>query len=60
MKKIKNISTQYTRERRKVVKRKTGEGADEVYFSKWPHYNSLRFVDNIPKPSLSNSDVSVN
>ena len=43
------------------MKRKTGEGADEVYVSKWPHYNSLKFLDDIdvlPKPSISNLEVS--
>ena len=60
-KKIKNIRTQYKRERRKIVDRKTGEGADEVYVSKWPPYNSLRFLDDIdvlPKPSILNLEVS--
>uniref|UniRef100_A0A1X7VJG7 MADF domain-containing protein n=1 Tax=Amphimedon queenslandica TaxID=400682 RepID=A0A1X7VJG7_AMPQE len=34
-KKIKNIWTQYIREQQNVTQRKTGEGADDVYVSKW-------------------------
>ena len=58
-KKIKNLRTQYTRERQKKKKRKTGQGADEVYVSKWPYFERLRFVDEFVAPKKSTSNLQV-
>ena len=44
-KKIKNTRTRYTRET-KSEKRKSGEGLDDVYLSKQPHYGKLKFLDD--------------
>ena len=54
--KIKSIRAQYTREKQKSSKVKTGTGTDEVYVSKWPH---LEFLDDfiIAKKSISNLSV---
>lgn len=49
-KKLKNIRTQYVRERQKATKRKTGEGIDDVYVCKWPHYEYLKFLDDFVTP----------
>ena len=58
-KKIKNLRTQYTRERQKKNKEKSGQGADDVYVSKWPYLERLRFLDEFvaPKKSISNIQV---
>ena len=55
-KKLKCIHAQYTRERQKVKKRKSGDGADNVYSSKWVHFQHLTFLDDFitPKTSVSN------
>ena len=60
MKKLKTIRTQYTREKQKVKKRKTGEGADEVYKCKWSFYEKLHFLDDFatPRKGVSNMEVS--
>ncbi|KAL5510402.1 hypothetical protein EMCRGX_G005940 [Ephydatia muelleri] len=49
-------SAQYTREKQKSSKVKTGTGTDEVYVSKWPHLEQLKFLDDfiIAKKSISN------
>ena len=51
--KIKSVRSQYTRERQKAKKRKSGQGTDELYVSKWIHYERLKFLDEyvIPKSS---------
>nr|XP_023028163.1 uncharacterized protein LOC111516218 [Leptinotarsa decemlineata] len=51
-KKIKNLQSQFSRERNKEKKSlKTGSGADEKYTSKWFAYKSLLFLadKNTPK-----------
>ena len=55
-KKIKGIRVQYTRERQKTRKRKSGDGADDMYTSKWVHFHRLRFLDDFitAKQSVSN------
>ena len=59
-KKIKNLRTQFMRERTKTRKSKSGEGAETVYITKWPHFQRLRFLEEfiIPKKSISNITVS--
>ena len=54
--KIKNIRTVYTREKTKTKKKKTGQGLDEVYVSKYPHFDQLRFLDDFvtAKSSITN------
>ena len=55
-KKIKRIRVQYTRERQKTRKRKSGDGADDIYTFKWVHFHRLRFLDDFitAKQSVSN------
>ena len=57
--KIKSIRAQYTREKQKSSKVKTGTGTDEVYVLKWPHLEQLKFLDDfiITKKSISNLSV---
>ena len=57
--KIKSIRTQYGRERQKVVKRKSGDGLNDVYISKWPHFDKLQFLADFvtAKRSVSNFKV---
>eukprot|EP00731_Ephydatia_muelleri_P036605 Em0288g4a len=59
--KIKSIRAQYTREKQKSSKVKTGTGTDEVYVSKWPHLEQLKFLDDfiIAKKSISNLSVNL-
>eukprot|EP00731_Ephydatia_muelleri_P033192 Em0026g12a len=59
--KIKSIRAQYTREKQKSSKVKTGTGTDEVYVSKWPHLEQLKFLDDfiIAKKSISNLLVNL-
>ena len=62
-KKIKNIRSQYGRERQKVVrtKKKTGTGLDEIYIPKWSHFDRLRFLDDflLAKTTVTNIEVRV-
>ena len=50
------MRTQYTRERQKVRKGKSGDGLDDVYVSKWAHFAKLQFLNNFitAKQSVSN------
>ena len=45
-KKIKSVRTQYSRELQKFKKRPTGTGTDDVYKSKWPHFEELQFLQD--------------
>ena len=60
--KIKSIRTQYGREGQKVVKRKSGDGFDDIYVSKWPHFDNLQFLADFvtAKRSVSNFKVLLN
>ena len=60
-KKLRSVRTQFSREFAKVKKRKTGTGIDEVYISKWTHFEKLMFLKDfvIPKSSTSNLEVSI-
>lgn len=53
--KLKSIRTQYTRERKKTKKKKIGSALEDVYVSKFPHYERLQFLDDyvVAKVSLS-------
>ena len=44
--KLKSIRTVYTRERQKVNTKKIGTRLDEVYISKFVHYNQLQFLND--------------
>ena len=45
-KKLRNLRTQYTREKQKKRKPKSGDGVDDVTTEpKWVHFNSLRAAD---------------
>ena len=59
--KLKSLRTVFTRERKKTKKRKTGQGVDEVYVSKFPHFERLQFLDDFvgAKNSISNIQVSL-
>ena len=59
--KIKNIRTVYTREKKKTRTKKTGQGLDDVYVSKYPHFDSLHFLDDymVAKHTVSNYKVSM-
>ncbi|KAL5491422.1 hypothetical protein EMCRGX_G016706 [Ephydatia muelleri] len=56
-----SIRAQYTREKQKSSKVKTGTGTDEVYVLKWPHLEQLKFLDDfiITKKSISNLSVII-
>lgn len=60
--KLKSVRTIYTRERKKTKTRKTGQGLDEVYVSKFPHFDKLHFLDDyvVAKSSISNLKVRFN
>ena len=58
-KKLTNIRTQYTREKTKTRKRKTGQGAAEIYTSKWQHFQRLYFLDDYVTPKSSHSNLEV-
>ena len=59
-KKWRNLRTQYTRERGKMKKRKTGTGVDNVYVTRWLHYKQLEFLEDYVtlKTTQSNFEVS--
>ena len=59
-KKIWNIRTQYTREKGKMRKSKSGDGADDIYISKWQHYKQLSFLDAFVTAKSSRSNLQVN
>uniref|UniRef100_A0A1X7TSI4 MADF domain-containing protein n=1 Tax=Amphimedon queenslandica TaxID=400682 RepID=A0A1X7TSI4_AMPQE len=61
-KKIKNVRTQYTCERQKITRRKSGESADHVYVSKWIYYELLKFLNDfvVPKKSISILELNRN
>lgn len=58
-KKWKSLRTQYTRERGKVKKRKTGLGVEDVYETKWQYYSHLSFLDDYVTPKESQSNLKV-
>ena len=56
-KKLRNICTQYTREKQKTKKTKSGDGADDIYESKWPHFKCLQFLDEFVTAKNSRSNL---
>ena len=58
-KKIRNLRTQYTREKTKMGQVKSGEGADEVYVAKWVHYKHLNFLADFVTAKSSRSNIEV-
>ena len=60
-KKIKNLRTQYIREKGKRRKRKSGDGVKDVYEPKWAYFKSLQFLDDfvVAKQSQSNLQVTI-
>lgn len=42
--KIHNLRNQFSQETKKVGEQKSGQGAAEVYKSKWPYFDSLKFI----------------
>ena len=58
-KKLRNIRTQYTREKQKTKKTKSGDGADDIYESKWPHFKHLKFLDEFVTAKNSRSNLQV-
>ena len=59
IKKIQSIRTQYSREREKTKKRKSGDGTDDIYQSKWVHFERLIFLDVHLNPKTSQSNLQV-
>ena len=59
--KLKSIRTIYTRERQKATQRKSGSGLDDVYTSKFPHYDRLQFLNDFvgAKRGIFNMKVSI-
>lgn len=60
MKKVKCIRSQYSREKHKDrVRRNRSVGVDDVYNSRWLHFDSLSFLDDylIAKRNVPNSMV---
>ncbi len=58
-KKWRSLRTQYSRERAKMKKRKSGDGLDDVYETTWQYYNQLLFVDDYVSPKESHSNLKV-
>ena len=60
-KKLRSIQVQYVREKQKSRKRKTGDGLEDVYISKWIHFKQLEFLNDhiTPKNNTSNLQVCV-
>jgi len=42
--KIHNLRNQFNSEFKKTTKKKSGQGSDELYTSKWPYFKSLLFL----------------
>ena len=56
-KKLRAIRVQYVCEKQKSRKRKTGDGLEDVYISKWIHFKQLEFLNDHITPknnTLSN------
>ena len=58
-KKIKNMRSQYNRERGKKRKSKTGQGLEDVYEPKWIYFKSLQFLDDFVTARQSQSNLQV-
>ena len=58
-KKIKNIRTQYIRERGRRRKSKSGQGVKDVYEPKWAYFKSLQLLDDFVVGKQSHSNLQV-
>lgn len=58
-KKIRNLRTQYTREKAKSKKRKSGDGAEDTYISKWMYYRQFSFLDDFVTARSSRCNLQV-
>ena len=58
--KLRGLRAQFTREKHKMGKVRTGTGADEIIGSKWSLFNRFQFLEEhiLPKTTISNLDVS--
>lgn len=58
--KIHNLRNQFNSELKKAAKKKTGEGTDELYISKWPYFNSLVLIqgEQFLQPNFQNRRLS--
>lgn len=54
--KIHNLRNQFNNELKKSMKKKSGQGSDDLYVSKWPYFKSLSFL----KTSLETRATSGN
>lgn len=54
--KIHNLRNQFNNELKKVSKKKSGQGTDDLYTSKWPYYKYLLFLQSglICRSSIGN------
>lgn len=48
--KIKSLRSYFSKERQKVLKKKSGSGTDENYTSSWFAYKSLLFISDATTP----------
>lgn len=48
--KIKSLRSYFSKERQKVLKKKSGSGTEENYSSTWFAYNSLLFISDSTTP----------
>ena len=56
--KVKNLRSQYTRERR-MSRSKTGQGtADDVYVSKWQYLDAMSFIEEFVTARQTTPEVS--
>lgn len=59
-KKWRSLRAQFNREKQNKRKRKSGDGADDLYQIKWAHFEHLKFIDDYVTPKNSQSNLQVN
>ena len=59
-KKIRSLHTQYSSERQKIRTNKSGDGTDNLYKTKWPYFDRLKFLNDhiTARATQSNLEVS--
>lgn len=55
--KLHNLRTQFNNELRKSRKRKSGQGVDEIYTSKWEFFEALQFMRSSSKCTETQSNI---
>ena len=55
--KLHNLRSQYNAEFKKIRKKTSGQGTDEVYVSNWPYFTALKFI-HVKTPTTSSTMVS--